>query len=183
MRTFKFQTPGPSRRTPSGPCIDESNSRTRGRKNNGATPSVRGTRTVARHDYASLQNDLSSSKKGQGRKENGLVELTKKFICLLVDADDKCLDLNQAMVDLEVQKRRIYDITNVLEGINLIERYKKNHVRWIATAPDEIVRKRALESSTIDEMEAKIFESEAEDHRAKPYKRRLFGDGQEDAGE
>lgn len=66
------------------------------------------------------------------------------------------------MVDLEVQKRRIYDITNVLEGINLIERYKKNHVRWIATAPDEIVRKRALESSTIDELEAN-FESRLDD--------------------
>lgn len=128
---------------------------------------------------------MSSSKKGQGRKENGLVELTKKFICLLVDAEDKCLDLNQAMVDLEVQKRRIYDITNVLEGINLIERYKKNHVRWIATAPDEIVRKRALESSTMDEIEAKMFEqrSEGEDQRAKPYKRRLFGDGQDEACE
>lgn len=90
------------------------------------------------------------------------------------------------MVDLEVQKRRIYDITNVLEGINLIERYKKNHVRWIATAPDEIVRKRALESSTIDEMEAKIFEAshDEDESKAKPYKRRLFGgDGQEEAVE
>ena len=164
-RSFKFQTPGPSRRTPNGPGTEnETTSRTaRGRRASGATPSLRGTRAVARHEYSSLHNDQSSSKKGQGRKENGLVELTKKFICLLVDADDKSLDLNQAMVDLEVQKRRIYDITNVLEGINLIERYKKNHVRWIATAPDEIVRKRALESSTIDEMEAKIFEHRSEE--------------------
>ena len=89
------------------------------------------------------------------------------------------------MVDLEVQKRRIYDITNVLEGINLIERYKKNHVRWIATAPDEIVRKRALESSTIDELEANFEHRLDEDEqKAKPYKRRLFGgDGQEEGGE
>jgi len=47
---------------------------------------------------------------------------------------------------LSVQKRRIYDITNVLEGINLIQRYKKNHVRWIGTAPDVIQSKRLLES-------------------------------------
>lgn len=59
-----------------------------------------------------------------------------------MEAKDKSLDLNKAMDLLEVQKRRIYDITNVLEGINLIERYKKNHVRWIATEPDELVRKR-----------------------------------------
>jgi hypothetical protein len=29
-----------------------------------------------------------------------------------------------------VQKRRIYDITNVLEGIGLIQKYKKNKIRW-----------------------------------------------------
>lgn len=48
------------------------------------------------------------------------------------------------MADLNVQKRRIYDITNVLEGINLIERYKKNHVRWIGTTIDELKRKKQL---------------------------------------
>ena len=31
---------------------------------------------------------------------------------------------------LQVQKRRIYDITNVLEGIGLIEKTSKNHIRW-----------------------------------------------------
>ena len=80
----------------------------------------------------------------KGRKDNGLVELTKKFILLLVYAKDQCLDLNQAMTKLNVPKRRIYDITNVLEGINLIERYKKNHVRWTGTAPKEIRRKNDL---------------------------------------
>ena len=30
----------------------------------------------------------------------------------------------------QVQKRRIYDITNVLEGIGLIEKKSKNNVQW-----------------------------------------------------
>ena len=30
----------------------------------------------------------------------------------------------------QVQKRRIYDITNVLEGINLIEKKSKNNIQW-----------------------------------------------------
>jgi hypothetical protein len=90
--------------------------------------------------------DQSGSKREKTRKENGLVELTKKFIQLLVESRDKSLDLNKAMGVLSVQKRRIYDITNVLEGINLIIRYKKNHVKWIATDPDELVRKRATEA-------------------------------------
>ena len=70
------------------------------------------------------------------------MDLTKKFIHLLVESDEQSLDLNQAVLDLQVQKRRIYDITNVLEGINLIKRFKKNNVKWIATEPTELKRKR-----------------------------------------
>ena len=35
-----------------------------------------------------------------------------------------------AVEELHVQKRRIYDITNVLEGIGLIEKQSKNHIKW-----------------------------------------------------
>lgn len=39
--------------------------------------------------------------------------------------------LSQAADVLEVkQKRRIYDITNVLEGIGLIEKESKNSIKW-----------------------------------------------------
>lgn len=31
---------------------------------------------------------------------------------------------------MQVQKRRIYDITNVLEGISLIEKKSKNNIQW-----------------------------------------------------
>jgi transcription factor E2F3 len=40
------------------------------------------------------------------------------------------LDLNKAAEDLEVQKRRIYDITNVLEGIDLVVKKSKNNIQW-----------------------------------------------------
>lgn len=51
------------------------------------------------------------------------------------------LDLNQAADTLEVQKRRIYDITNVLEGIGLIEKKLKNRIQWKgvdASRPGEV---------------------------------------------
>ena len=46
--------------------------------------------------------------------------LTKKFIDLIKSSENATIDLNEAVEILKVQKRRIYDITNVLEGINYV---------------------------------------------------------------
>ncbi|XP_050267658.1 transcription factor E2FC isoform X2 [Quercus robur] len=64
------------------------------------------------------------------RYDSSLGLLTKKFISLIQEAKDGTLDLNHTAEILQVQKRRIYDITNVLEGIGLIEKTSKNHIRW-----------------------------------------------------
>ncbi|XP_044511400.1 transcription factor E2FC isoform X2 [Mangifera indica] len=64
------------------------------------------------------------------RYDSSLGLLTRKFINLIHEAKDGTLDLNHTAEVLEVQKRRIYDITNVLEGIGLIEKTSKNHIRW-----------------------------------------------------
>lgn len=71
-----------------------------------------------------------STPAGTCRYDSSLGLLTKKFINLLKHAEDGVLDLNNAAETLEVQKRRIYDITNVLEGIGLIEKTLKNRIRW-----------------------------------------------------
>ncbi|XP_070044749.1 transcription factor E2FB [Nicotiana tomentosiformis] len=67
---------------------------------------------------------------GPCRYDSSLGLLTKKFINLIKHAEDGMLDLNKAADTLEVQKRRIYDITNVLEGIGLIEKKLKNRIQW-----------------------------------------------------
>ena len=64
------------------------------------------------------------------RYDNSLGLLTRRFVVLLKESPDGVLDLNHAAATLDVQKRRIYDITNVLEGINLIEKKGKNNIRW-----------------------------------------------------
>ncbi|XP_062098297.1 uncharacterized protein LOC133804148 isoform X2 [Humulus lupulus] len=64
------------------------------------------------------------------RYDSSLGLLTRKFVNLIHEAEDRTLDLNHTADILEVQKRRIYDITNVLEGIGLIEKTSKNHIRW-----------------------------------------------------
>lgn len=40
------------------------------------------------------------------------------------------VDLNEAADRLNVQKRRIYDITNVLEGIHMLKKVSKNQIVW-----------------------------------------------------
>ncbi|KAG4113506.1 hypothetical protein ERO13_D13G227125v2 [Gossypium hirsutum] len=67
---------------------------------------------------------------GPCRYDSSLGLLTKKFINLIKQAEDGILDLNKAAGTLEVQKRRIYDITNVLEGIGSIEKKLKNRIQW-----------------------------------------------------
>ena len=69
----------------------------------------------------------------KGRQDNSLSVLTKKFIELIKEREDYTIDLNEAVDKLRVQKRRIYDITNVLEGINYVEKSQKNTVKWIAS--------------------------------------------------
>lgn len=65
------------------------------------------------------------------RHEKSLGLLTMKFVSLLQEAKDGVLDLKVAADCLAVkQKRRIYDITNVLEGVGLIEKKNKNIIQW-----------------------------------------------------
>lgn len=57
------------------------------------------------------------------------VDVSRQFDCL-EDPSQKCLT-SQAANSLAVkQKRRIYDITNVLEGVGLIEKKNKNIIQW-----------------------------------------------------
>ncbi|XKL59687.1 hypothetical protein PGB90_000703 [Kerria lacca] len=64
------------------------------------------------------------------RYDTSLGLLTKKFVNLLQNSSDGVVDLNIASAKLDVQKRRIYDITNVLEGIGILEKKSKNNIQW-----------------------------------------------------
>ncbi|CAO1433193.1 unnamed protein product [Diamesa hyperborea] len=96
-------------------------------------------RTIKRQFTTSTNSQSPSSKFNsppakvaqQGtRYDTSLGLLTKKFIDLLEGSPDGVIDLNVASVQLNVQKRRIYDITNVLEGIGILEKKVKNIIQW-----------------------------------------------------
>lgn len=109
----------------------------------------------------SATSDLSYA----SRQDNSLGVLTKKFVALIQRAEGKCIDLNEAVnvrfrQELKVQKRRIYDITNVLEGIGLIKKNHKNKIQWVGGAE-------ACESAGFSEMSSlnQELETLAKDER------------------
>lgn len=90
------------------------------------------------HQYIaeSIQTSRGKAKgvKSPGEKsryETSLNLTTKRFLELLSQSPDGVVDLNWAAEVLKVQKRRIYDITNVLEGIKLITKKSKNNIQWL----------------------------------------------------
>ncbi|XP_006880792.1 PREDICTED: transcription factor E2F6-like [Elephantulus edwardii] len=80
--------------------------------------------------YVSMRKTL---KVKRPRFDVSLVYLTRKFMDLVRSAPGGILDLNKVATKLGVRKRRVYDITNVLDGIDLVEKKSKNHIRWIGS--------------------------------------------------
>ncbi|KAG8562203.1 hypothetical protein GDO81_015616 [Engystomops pustulosus] len=96
------------------------------------------------------------------RHEKSLGLLTSKFVSLLQEAEDGVLDLKAAADTLAVrQKRRIYDITNVLEGIGLIEKKSKNSIQWKGVGPG--CNTREIADKLID-LKAELADLEHQEH-------------------
>ncbi|KAI1890425.1 hypothetical protein AGOR_G00153580, partial [Albula goreensis] len=88
----------------------------------------------------------------KSRYDTSLNLTTKRFLELLAQSPDGVVDLNWASQALEVQKRRIYDITNVLEGIQLVSKKSKNHIQWLGGRLDgpTVERYQSLQKEVLD---------------------------------
>lgn len=89
------------------------------------------------------------------RYETSLGLLTKKFVSLFHSSSSGTVDLNKASESLAVQKRRIYDITNVLEGIGLVEKKSKNMVHWCGAQYHDLTAEHADLHTDLADLEAK----------------------------
>lgn len=86
-----------------------------------------------RRETVAPDDELLDQVTGSGSKrlDKSLATMTVNVVDLLKSAPKGILNLGDATKILEVrQKRRIYDVTNVLEGIGLIEKHGKNSVKW-----------------------------------------------------
>jgi hypothetical protein len=125
------------------------------------TTKTKKTKTKKKPDKADLPkvtkktNDKSESGDKKGRFDNSLGLLTNKFLQEVKKSPTGELDLNECATNLGVQKRRIYDITNVLEGIGMIEKQSKNRIKWKGndlTFPDDKTKSEKLKEE-IEELE------------------------------
>jgi len=122
-----------------------------------------GFKTPIKHPPHKRKSDFSSpspSKKVRSplektRYETSLGLLTKKFVSLFHADPSGTVDLNKASEGLGVQKRRIYDITNVLEGIGLVEKKSKNTVHWCGARNYDLSAEHADLHTDLADLEAK----------------------------
>lgn len=128
----------------------------------------RGAKAPASHHHSfalstpqqQLAASVASSSSGdRNRADTSLGILTKKFVDLLQESPDGVVDLNEASNRLHVQKRRIYDITNVLEGINILEKKSKNNIQWRggqSMVSQERSRRIEAESERLEQLENEL---------------------------
>ncbi|KAK8894385.1 hypothetical protein M9Y10_022820 [Tritrichomonas musculus] len=65
------------------------------------------------------------------KKSRSLNDIANLFINYLKSQNGNEVDLSQIEKALNISKRRLYDVINVLEGIGVIERGGKSKIRWV----------------------------------------------------
>ncbi|XP_062839834.1 transcription factor E2F6 [Anolis carolinensis] len=112
--------------------------------------------------------------KNKTRYDGSLVHLTQRFMELLRTAPQGVLDLNEVSRKLGVRKRRVYDITNVLDGIHLIQKRSKNHIEWVGSDIKNITRRTPEQQKLRDEIYDLTIMEEALDELIKDCAHQLF---------
>lgn len=58
------------------------------------------------------------------------MELTRKFIQKFEGSPSTMLILDQITIEFNVERRRIYDIINIMESLSVVSKVKKNVYEW-----------------------------------------------------
>jgi transcription factor E2F3 len=104
-------------------------------------PSLINQNSTFEKTYQEEENDF---KKEDSCQENSLGQLTKNFINYIKTTGKKSININDLVNELEVKKRRIYDITNVLQGIGYLQKSGKNEIIWTKTVMNKTKSKKKL---------------------------------------
>eukprot|EP01017_Pseudomicrothorax_dubius_P013068 TRINITY_DN1562_c0_g3_i3.p1 TRINITY_DN1562_c0_g3~~TRINITY_DN1562_c0_g3_i3.p1 ORF type:complete len:416 (-),score=102.16 TRINITY_DN1562_c0_g3_i3:826-2073(-) len=93
----------------------------------------------AKHPMFKIKHDVTTPPKAKrvgkfageySRKEKSLGELSKRFLFMFGRAEDCMISLDVITTELKVERRRIYDIINILESLGVVSRKGKNNYLW-----------------------------------------------------
>ena len=87
---------------------------------------------------------------GYCRKEKSLGLLCDNFLRYCRSQRDGVVSLDAAATALSVERRRIYDVTNILEALDIVSRRTKNQYTWHGTAYLHATIARLRESALYD---------------------------------
>ncbi|XP_049914499.1 transcription factor E2F6 isoform X1 [Epinephelus moara] len=96
-------------------------------------PDAMNTSEAMTQGVSLYQKKESIQTKRVNRTDVSLGALTQHFLELILNAPDNLVDLRQVTTSLQTRRRRVYDITNVLEGISLVEKQSANKIKWIGS--------------------------------------------------
>jgi len=108
------------------------------------------------HDQSSLA--------AYNRKDKSLGELCKRFLYLYGNKRDCIITLDYATENLGVERRRIYDIINILESFDVVYRRAKNSYEWrglnkIPSMVHKLQRKCGVEVTYFDDEDEELATS------------------------
>jgi len=93
------------------------------------------------------------------RKEKSLGELSKRFLNMFGRINECIISLDTVTKQLDVERRRVYDIINILESLGVVYRKGKNNYQWSGLDPiRETIKK--LESRSADEKQDEVCEDD-----------------------
>lgn len=127
----------------------------------------------AKKEWLAHMDDKPAKRQTYLRSELALKHITKGFVELLHSAPEGILDLNEATEKLGTHKRRVYDITSVLNGIKLVTKKSKNKIQWVGPTPVHNVKSTWKNKLTTDLLNLKTME-EALDYLIKDCAQQLF---------
>jgi transcription factor E2F3 len=110
-----------------------------------------------------MAKNSTSDRLSSARSENSLFSLTKKFMGLIRASKDKSINLNDAASELGVHKRRVYDITNVLEGLGLLSKWSVSSAKWIGGNIDDHIGSEDDDKENVNSCNDKIISKDEKD--------------------